>query len=213
MTAQVGGEILGRWPSEANATIDHWVDIPDRLLRRSTTLTVGVDTTGNAGYCGAYLPLTLRIDAGTEVEVGGTSKPPMPGVHLTAADTVAAGSGRHRCGRIRRHRARGVQIVVGLQRFSSIPIVTQVTGLGGGREQGPGDSDPEADNWTQKSIGLPINAENGQITVKDSTRRQVPHPDPRACNEGGLVAGRVRRATYGADRDLEWFRPRSSTNC
>ncbi|MFN8073776.1 MAG: hypothetical protein U0R66_18475 [Mycobacterium sp.] len=166
VTAQVGGEILGRWPSEANATIDHWVDIPDRLLRRSTTLTVGVDTTGNAGYCGAYLPLTLRIDAGTEVEVGGTSKPPMPqgftSLPQTLLPRVQVGIGADAFA----DTVRAAQIVVGLQRFSSIPIVTQVTGL----KEAVESKDPailiEADNWTQKSIGLPINAENGQITVK-----------------------------------------------
>lgn len=165
VTAVVGGETLGRWPSEANATIDHWVDIPDRLLKRSTTLTVSVITTGNAGYCGAYLPLTLKIDGRTEVQVGGTSKPPLPpgltslpqallprtqiGIGPNAfADTV-----------------RAAQLIAGLQRFSSVPILTQVTSL----QQAVSSKEPailiEADNWTQKSIGLPITAENGRITV------------------------------------------------
>ena len=46
-----------------------------------------------------------------------------------------------------------------------MPIVTQVANL----EDAVGSKDPailiEADKWTQKTIGLPITAENGSITV------------------------------------------------
>jgi hypothetical protein len=165
VTAEVGGETLGRWPSEPNATIDHWVDIPDRLLKRSTTLTVSVATTGNAGYCGAYLPLTLKIDGSTEVQVGGTSKPPLPAGFTSLPQAlmpkVQIGIGADAFA----DTVRAAQIMAGLQRFSSVPIMTQVTGL----QQAVSSKDPailiEADNWTQKSIGLPITAENGHITV------------------------------------------------
>lgn len=165
VTAEVGGETLGRWPGEANATIDHWVDIPDRLLKRSTTLTVSVTTTGNAGYCGAYLPLNLTIDGSTEVQVGGTSKPPLPAGFTSLPQAlmpkVLIGIGANAFA----DTVRAAQIIAGLQRFSSVPIVTQVTSL----QQAVGSKDPailiEADNWTQKSIGLPITAENGHITV------------------------------------------------
>lgn len=166
LTVEVGGETIDRWPSEANATIDHWVDIPDRLLKRSPSLTVSVNTTGNVGYCGAYLPLNLRIDNSSEVQVAGTSKPPMPpgfaSLPQTLMPAVRIGIGADAFA----DTVRAVQIMVGLQRFSSIPIVTQVTSL----EDAVGSKDPailiEADNWTQKSIGLPISGENGQITVK-----------------------------------------------
>ncbi len=166
VTAQVGGETIGRWPSEANATIDQWVDIPDHLLKRSTTLTVSVNTTGNAGYCGAYLPLNLRIDGSTEVQVGGTSEPPLPpgftSMPQTLLPQVRIGIGPNAFA----DTVRAVQIIAGLQRSSPIPIVTQVTSL----QEAVDSKEPailiEADNWTQKSIGLPITAENGRITVK-----------------------------------------------
>ena len=166
VTAKVGDETLGRWPNEANGTIDHWVDIPDRLVRRTTTLTVSVDTTGNAGYCGAYLPLNLRIDGSTEVQVGGTSKPPLPAgltsLPQTLLPQVQIGIGANAFA----DTVRAAQIMVGLQRLSAVPIVTQVTSL----QDAVAGKDPailiEADNWTQKSIGLPITAENGQINVK-----------------------------------------------
>lgn len=165
VTAEAGGETLGRWPGEANATIDHWVDIPDRLLKRSTTLTVSVTTTGNAGYCGAYLPLNLRIDGSTEVQVGGISKPPLPAGFTSLPQAlmpkVLIGIGANALP----DTMRAAQIIAGLQRFSSVPVMTQVTSL----QQAVSSKDPailiEADNWTQKSIGLPITADNGHITV------------------------------------------------
>lgn len=164
VTAEVGGEAIGRWPSEPNATIDRWVDIPDRLLKRTTSLTVSVNTTGNVGLCGGYLPLTLRIDGSTEVQVG-TSKPPLPpgltSLPQALMPLVQIGIGANAFA----DTVRAAQIVVGLQRFSSVPIVTQVTSL----KQAVDSHDPailiEADNWTEKSIGLPISAENGRITV------------------------------------------------
>ena len=135
-------------------------------MRRTTTLTVSVDTTGNAGYCGAYLPLNLRIDGSTEVQVGGTSKPPLPAgltsLPQTLLPQVQIGIGANAFA----DTVRAAQIMVGLQRLSAVPIVTQVTSL----QDAVAGKDPailiEADNWTQKSIGLPITAENGQINVK-----------------------------------------------
>lgn len=166
VTAQVGGETIDQWPSDANATIDHWVDIPDRLLKRTTSLMVSVNTTGDAGYCGAYLPLNLRIANTTEVQVAGTSKPPLPAGFTSLPQTlmprVLVGIGDNSFP----DTLRAVQIISGVQRYTSIPIMTQVTSLG----EAVASKDPailiEADNWTQKSIGLPISAENGQITVK-----------------------------------------------
>jgi hypothetical protein len=166
VTAEVGGETIGRWPSDASATIDHWVDIPDHLLRRSTGITVSVNTTGDAGYCGAYLPLNLRIDGSTEVQVGGTSAPPLPpgftALPQALMPSVQIGIGANAFA----DTVRAATIIAGLQRFSSIPIMTQVTSL----KQAVESKDPailiEADNWTQESIGLPVSAENGEITVK-----------------------------------------------
>lgn len=170
VTVEVGGETIGRWPSEANATIDHWVDIPDRLLKRSTTLTVGVHSSGNGSAngnnCAEYLPVTLRIDGSTEVQVGGTSTPPLPAGFTSLPQTlmprVQIGIGANGFA----DTVRAARIMVGLQRFAAVPLVTQVTSL----QDAVASKDPailiEADDWTQKTIGLPITAENGQINVK-----------------------------------------------
>lgn len=53
----VGGQTLDRWAAEREGVIDRWIDIPDKLLGRSTTVVVTINTTGYHGGCGDYLPI------------------------------------------------------------------------------------------------------------------------------------------------------------
>ena len=62
LVVTANGEPVARWAVEADGVIDRWVDLPDRLLTRSTDLAVMIDATGTTGQCGESLPLTLTVD-------------------------------------------------------------------------------------------------------------------------------------------------------
>jgi len=61
--------------------------------------------------------------------------------------------------------ARAAQIMVGLQRSSAVPLITDVTGL----QQALDSKDPailvSAGGWDNKAIALPFSAEQGRVTV------------------------------------------------
>jgi len=162
--ASARGETIGRWPADSTGTIDQWVDIPDRLLKRSTTLQVGVRTTGDPGQCGDYLPLTLRIDGDTQIEAHPANPPVTQGLQAfpqALGPRVQVGIGADSFG----DTIRAAQIMVDLQRSSDVPLDTTVTSL----KQALSSSEPavlvSADGWTEKSIALPFSADQGRITV------------------------------------------------
>ncbi|WP_133057991.1 hypothetical protein [Mycolicibacterium vulneris] len=164
VVASVAGQTVNRWPAEANGTIDRWVDIPDRALTRSTSLSIKVHTTGDAGHCGEYLPITLKIDPKTEVQTGRANPPIpkgfpsipqslMPRIQIGITDDAFNDT------------VRAVQIMVGLQQLSAVPLATKVVSL----KQAIDSRDPailiSAGAWPVQTIALPFNAEQGSITI------------------------------------------------
>ena len=61
---------------------------------------------------------------------------------------------------------RAIQIIVGLQRFSPVPLTTKVMSV----KQALASPDPailiSADGWTDKSVPLPISADKGRIDIE-----------------------------------------------
>jgi hypothetical protein len=165
VTAAVGGVTIGQWPAEASGRIDRWVDIPDRLVRRSTSLLVSVHTTGDIGHCGDYLPMTLKIDGSTQI-VTGRANPPvppgfpslpqalMPRIQIGISDDTFNDT------------VRAAQIMVGLQQMSGVPLATTVTSL----KQAIDGRDPailiSAGAWPVQTIALPFSAGHGSVTVE-----------------------------------------------
>jgi hypothetical protein len=163
--AAVGGQTIGRWPTEYNGTIDRWVDIPDKLLTRSTGLQISVHTTGDAGHCGDYLPISLKIDGKSEVQ-SSVANPPipkgfpslpqalMPHIQIGISDDAYNDT------------VRAIQIMVGLQQMSAVPLTTKVTSL----KQAVDSRDPavliSAGAWPVQTIPLPFNAEQGNVTIE-----------------------------------------------
>lgn len=165
VTVSVGNQTIDRWPTEASGTINHTVAIPDRLLQRSTTLDVAVRTSGDSGHCGDHLPILLRIDGNTIVNVV-RSNPPMPPGFRSLPQAlmmprIRIGIGPDAFG----DTVRAVQIMVGLQRASGVPLLTEVTTL----QQAIASTDPailiSADGWTDKAIALPFSTDQGRLTV------------------------------------------------
>ena len=168
----VGQETIDAWPTDGHGVIDHWVDVPDRLLQRWTGLDVTLDVSGNVGRCGDFTIagagdqlLTLTIDGDSTVQ-SSPAKPPVPdglrSVPQALMPKVQVGIEPHSFG----DTVRAVEIMVGLQRISAIPIDTVVTGV----QQAIDSPNPAvliaADGWKHSDIVLPVSAgPSGPITI------------------------------------------------
>lgn len=164
-TVTVGGQVIDRWAATAEGTIDRVVTVPARLIRRSINLEVAMRATGNPGHCGDHLPIALQIDSSSEVNVG-TANPPIPqgfqsfpqalmpyvefGIGTDAfADTV-----------------RATQIAVGLQRLSSVPLMTEVKNIRQAIDGGGSAILISSNGWDEPTLTLPFNTDGGNINVQ-----------------------------------------------
>lgn len=165
VTASIGAETIGRWPAEFDGRIDRWVDIPPQLVKRFTTLRISVHTSGNAGHCGDYLPVTLTIDGNTQIQAnhadpqvvrgfGTLPQAMMPHIKIGLSDDAFNDT------------VRATQIMVGLQHMSAEPLETTVTSL----KQAVESHDPavliSAAAWPIQTIPLPFNADQDHVTVE-----------------------------------------------
>jgi hypothetical protein len=164
VVATMGSESVDRWQADATGVIDRTVTIPDRLLKRYSNLQVMVRTTGDPGRCVDYLPIMLRIDSSSVVTVT-PAKPPVPlgfqSVPQALMPRIRVGIGDDAFG----DTVRAAQIMVGLQRASAVPLVTDVVPL----QEAIAGTDPavliSAGGWSNQSIALPFNAEQGRLKV------------------------------------------------
>jgi hypothetical protein len=164
---KVGGETLSRWTTDATGRIDIWVDVPDRLLQRYTSLDVSVNAAGNTGRCGEFQPITLTIDGESAVQTS-LAKPPVPGGFQALPQALMP---RMEVGledgfdNLRR----AVLILSGLQRLSSRPFDTETTSV----QDAVASPNPavliSANGWNNGSITLPVTAgDKGAITLQDA---------------------------------------------
>ena len=164
LVALVGGETIDSWPSDSAGVIDRWVSVPDRLLKRYTTLGVSLNVAGNTGRCGEFQPLTLTID-GDSVVSSQPANPPVPGgfqsmpqslmpqVQIGIGDDAFADT------------VRATAIVTGLQRMSALPLDTVVTDIAQAIDsRGPAIL-IAADGWNHPEIALPLSAAQGAMTI------------------------------------------------
>jgi hypothetical protein len=176
--ATIGTETIDRWSTDDHGVVDdhgviaRWVDVPDRLLQRWTSLDLTLEVSGNVGRCGDFSiagpgdqQLTLTINGDSTVQ-SSPAAPPVPdglrSVPQALMPQVQVGIEPHSFTDI----ARAVDIVAGLQRVSSIPIETTVTSV----QQAIDSSKPAiliaADGWNHPDIVLPVSAgPSGPITV------------------------------------------------
>lgn len=164
VTASVEGELIDSWPTGGGGIIDHWVDVPDRLIQRFTNLAIGVDTAGAIGPCGDFRPISLAINGNTLVESTPAEPPIPPGLQSMPQALMPRTKVGLREGGFA-DTVRATQIVVGLQRISAVPLSIQLTPY----EQAIGSEEPailiSADGWTDTSIALPVSADNSELTL------------------------------------------------
>ncbi|EHB56355.1 hypothetical protein MycrhDRAFT_3549 [Mycolicibacterium rhodesiae JS60] len=165
LTASIDGEQIDSWAADPSGTIDRWVDLPDRLLSRYTDLQIALNTTGNTGGCNDFYSMNLVINGSSVVE-SSQAVPPIPqgfrSLPQALLPILKVGIGSDRFA----DTVRAVAITRGLQRLSSLPLRTSVTSF----EEARNGQDPailiSADGWTDKSITLPVSADDQRITVQ-----------------------------------------------
>mgnify|MGYP003605958689 FL=1 len=164
LLAIVGGETIDTWQVDDRGLIDRWIDVPDRLLQRYTTVGISLDVAGNTGRCGEFQPLTLTVDGDSAVESSAAVPPTPAGLQslpqaLMPRTLIGIGPDAFA------DTVRATTIAVALQRLSALPIDTAVTGI----DEALAGKLPaviiSADGWDQPDVPLPIRADQGRLTV------------------------------------------------
>lgn len=177
-TITVDGQVLDRWEATGDGIIDRGVTIPARLIGRSVNLVVAVRATGNPGHCGDHLPIAVRIDSTTSEVLVANANPPvpqgfqsfpqalMPVIDFGIGDEAFADT------------ARAVQIAVGLQRLSSVPLMVEVTSIKEAINDGGSAVLISSGGWDEPSLELPFTVAGGKISVQGMN----PDGDPLTMN-------------------------------
>ena len=169
VTASVGGQRVASWPTDANGTIDRWVDVPNALLTRYTNLDVAIDLSGNTGRCGEFQPVTLTIDGATTVQSRAAEPPTPAGLQslpqaLMPALRIGIGADAFA------DSARALTIVEGMQRLSSLPLATSVGTFAEVLDAKQPALLIAADGWSDDGVELPVSAaQGGELAVTTAT--------------------------------------------
>lgn len=167
-----GGETIEHWPTDANGNIDRWIDVPDRLLQRYTSLDLEFNVSGNFGPCGDFFTpgagnhlLELTINGDSTIE-SSPAAPPVPdglrSIPQALMPRIQIGVEPHSFG----DTSRAVEMMVGLQRISGVPLDTTVTGVQQAIDSPNSAIVIAADGWNHPDIVLPVSAAaNGPITL------------------------------------------------
>lgn len=164
MTASVEGEIIDSWSAAGDGGIDHWVDVPDRLIARYTNVVIGIDTSGNTGGCREFRAIDLTVDGRTVVQ-STPARPPIPSGFgslpqaLMPELKVGIDPGDFA------DTDRAAKIVLGLQRLSAVPLRTEVMPLQQAIDSTQSAILVEPDGWTDSSIALPLSSKDRQLTL------------------------------------------------
>lgn len=164
LRVDVGGETIDSWPVDDVGRIDRWVDIPDRLLQRYTTIGVILDIIGITGRCGEFQPLTLTIDGSTVIQSARAAPPVPAGLQALPQawmPQALVGIGSN----VFEDTARATALAVAMQRLSVLPIDLSVTTV----EEALRSKLPaiivSADGWNHPDVVLPITADKGRLEL------------------------------------------------
>lgn len=197
VTASVDGQVVDSWPIATDGTIDHWVDVPDHLVARYTNIVVGIDTSGDMGDCDDYRPITLTVYGSTVVQNTPAEPPLAAGFNSLpqalmpytkvgiAADSFVDTD-------------RALQIVLGLQRLSVVPLLTEAVSV----QQAVEGDEPaiivSPDGWTDTSITLPVRSENQWLTLTGLGDDE----ETTLALEPGVRFGSLQTVSADGDRSL-----------
>lgn len=164
LVAIVGGETIATWPVDSAGTIDRWVDVPDRLLQRYTTLGISYNVAGNTGRCGEFQPLTLTIDGDSVVE-SRAADPPVPSGFQSLPQALMpktlVGIGPNAFA----DTVRATALAVAMQRLSALPIDTEVAGTQDALKSRLPAIIVAAEGWTHSDVPLPVTADKNRLEL------------------------------------------------
>jgi hypothetical protein len=173
LVANIGSETIAQWPTDDTGAIDRWVSIPDRLLRRYTTVDLTLNVAGNVGRCDEFLPLTLTVD-GDSVVQSEPAVPPLPGGFQSLPQAlmprVEIGIGTDAFA----DTVRAAAIVVGLQRLVALPLYTVATELQTAIDSPNPAILIAADGWDHPEIPLPLSAKDSSVTLQAADELGAP---------------------------------------
>ncbi|MGW4247737.1 hypothetical protein [Nocardia sp. NPDC004722] len=164
LAVTVGDRQLAAWPVTSSGHFDGWVDIPNALLTRFTTVSVTLQQAGLTHGCGLEQPVTLTIDPDGAVQ-SDTATPPVPGglgavpqgllprVQIGMktpgfADTV-----------------RAAQVLIAVQRLTSVPLRPELVSFDDAVRSTLPAVLIAADGDVPQSITLPLSRSGETLTV------------------------------------------------
>lgn len=215
ISVTVGDRQIDRWPTTADGSIDRWIDIPNEVLGRFTTVSVTLQQSGLTHGCGFEQPLTLTIDPGSEVTSAAAAPPIPPGFDsLPPALLPTVQVGMRTPGFA--DTVRAVTILTGLQRFTTVPMRPElVTFDDAARSKSPALL-IAANGDVPASIDLPLHAVDGRLTLVDANGTETVvavHPLPpmgslQTTWSGGrtVVVATSTGAPEHLDRALDWLK-------
>ncbi|MEC3920018.1 hypothetical protein [Nocardia sp. CDC160] len=121
LAVTIGDRQIAAWPVDPSGRFDQWVDIPNELLSRFTTVTVTLQQAGLTHGCGLEQPVTLTINPDGEVQ-SSAARPPVPGGLGAVPQALMPGVqvGLQTPGFA--DTVRAVQMLVAVQRLTSVPL-------------------------------------------------------------------------------------------
>ena len=181
--------------------IDRWIDVPDALLQRYTTLGITLNMAGNTGRCGSSSH-SPRPSTGTVWVESLPAVPPVPGglqsipQALMPRTLIGIGPDAY---------ADTVRAVV-----SPSPATPQCTAdrhRGDQCGRGPSANGPAvivaADGWDHPETPLPVDAEGARSPSTVFCRTEAHHIDPRSAIGIRIAAGLLRRPALAVGGHLQ----------
>lgn len=213
ITVTAGSRYVDSWPVDASGRIERWIDLPDEVLGRYTTLTVTFHQTGLTHGCGLEQPVTLTIDPDSEV-TSASAAPPVPGGFGALPQALLPGFqvGLRTPGFTDTLRA--VKILTGLQRLTAVPLRPELVGFDAAARGKQPAVLITATGDLPESIRLPLSQDDDTLTVTDDSTRAAVRIDPtvpfgslQTTWSGGrtVVVATSTEAPEHLDRALDWL--------
>ncbi|MBE7191065.1 MAG: hypothetical protein INR66_01120 [Gordonia polyisoprenivorans] len=175
-----GTTTIASWPADATGSVDQWVDVPDRLLRRYIDLTVSLERGDDQGGCDQAQRISISLDPTAPVQFT-RADPPIP---TGLGSMPQALQPRAQFAWTRGDLAdvsRAVTIAAGLQSLTVTPLGVDVVPIDEARASSTPAVIIDADGSARDIPTLPVSARGDVVTL-----------DPLAAN---AQAGRRQSLT------------------